>query len=247
MTTGTPVALVTGSAKRVGRAIVLELARAGYDVVIHFHTSGQAATSLAGEVSHFMRRAVTIRGDLANENEWPRIVEKAVAAMGRLDVLVNNASLFLMDRPDTLADFSVELWQRMFRVNLFGPVALCHYAAPHISESGNGCVINLCDSSVDQPWPGHLAYAASKGALVTATKALAKALAPRVRVNGVSPGIAVFPDSYSPAFRQKLIDQVPLGRAGTPEDIARTVRLLIDGAPYITGQIIAVDGGRNTV
>jgi pteridine reductase len=135
----------------------------------------------------------------------------------------------------------------MLRTNLTAPVGLSHFAAPHLAAHGMGKIVNLCDISSEHPWANHLAYCTSKAALVAVTKALAKALAPTIQVNGVSPGIAEFPDAYSDDTRRKLIAKVPLGRAGAPEDIAKAVRFLVESGDYITGQIIPVDGGRGLV
>jgi pteridine reductase len=131
------------------------------------------------------------------------------------------------------------------RVNLTAVAGLCHHAAPHLATSGAGCIVNLCDIAADRPFRKHLAYSCAKAGLVALTKALAVELAPRVRVNGVSPGIAEFPESYDVATRERLVAEVPLKRAGTPEDIAKAVRYLVVEAPYATGQILRVDGGRS--
>jgi NAD(P)-dependent dehydrogenase (short-subunit alcohol dehydrogenase family) len=239
------VALVTGGARRVGRAIVLELARAGCHVAIHYRTSKDNSAEVAAGVSQMGRKAVTIRGELTDPAEWPRIIDAAARNFGRLDILINNASSFLTDKADTLHQFDLPAWDQMFRINVTAPVALSHHAAAHLGAHGMGKIVNLCDIAADRPWAKHVAYCASKAALVAATKALAKALAPVVQVNGVSPGIAEFPESYSEELRQQLIDNVPLGRAGTPEDIAKTVRFLCESGDYITGQVIPVDGGRS--
>jgi len=239
--------LVTGGARRVGRAIALELAGAGCEVVVHCHKSRTDADAVAQRIRAMGRKAEVIEGDLSDPQEWPTLIDRTVAALGRLDVLVNNASLFLTEAGDDLAAFDVERWDAMFRVNLTAPVGLCHHAAPHLAAHGDGCVVNLCDISVERPWPGHLSYAASKAGLTAMTRALARALAPKVRVNGVAPGIAIFPRSYSQELRDTLVDRVPLKREGTPEDVARAVRFLCESGVYVTGQIINIDGGRSVV
>lgn len=238
-------ALVTGGAKRVGRTIALALARAGCDVAIHFHHSGDAARDTAEAVKSIGRRAATVQGDLADESTWPRIVEEAVAVLGSLDVLINNASVFPIDAEDTLGGFDASRWERIQRINLTAPTALCHYAESHLRRTGRGCIVNLCDIAAERPWPDHLSYCVSKASLVAVTKALARTLAPDVRVNGVAPGIAIFPEEYDAELRDRLLSRVPLGRAGTPEDIAKLVRYLVVEGDYITGQIIPCDGGRS--
>jgi pteridine reductase len=130
---------------------------------------------------------------------------------------------------------------------LTAPAGLCHFAREHLAKGGRGNIVNLCDISAERPSPNHLAYGVSKAGLAALTQGLARALAPDIRVNAVSPGIADFPESYSPELRQRLTTQVPLKREGTPEGIARAVRFLVESGDYITGQILAVDGGRSTV
>ncbi|MEE9295693.1 MAG: SDR family oxidoreductase [Phycisphaerae bacterium] len=240
----TSVALITGAARRVGRAIALELARAGCDIAVHFNRSEDQARSLAEEIRRLNRRSHLIQADLNLPDSWPGIVHQAVEALGTVDILVNNAAVFHeMD----LADFELEQWDHVFRVNVTAAAALCRHAWPHLRRRGCGKIINLADISANQPWSTHLAYCASKAALVSLTRALAKSLAPDVCVNAVSPGIAVFPEAYGADTRAKLISQVPLRRPGTSEDVAKTVRFLCIEAGYITGQVINVDGGRSIV
>ena len=255
MELGGAAALVTGGARRVGRAIVLELAQAGCDVAIHYRRSRTDAEELAAMVEAMGRRVITIQGDLSDPSSWPRVVELTVEALGGLDVLVNNAAVFLPEGPgaghvagdpEEVSDgggFDHKLWESILRVNLIAPAALCHHARRHLLARGRGRVVNLCDIAADRPWRGHLAYCASKAALDALTKGLARALAPAIRVNGVAPGIAVFPASYPVELRARLTNRVPLRRAGTPEEVARVVRFLVESGEYITGQVVAIDGG----
>lgn len=239
------VALVTGGAKRVGRAIVLELASAGCDVAIHYRDSDAEAAQLATEVSALGRRAVTLEADLNDPTTWSGLVQQTVESLGGLDILINNASLFRTGESDTLEAFDPLRWEEMFRTNLLAPVALCRYAAEHLRAGGRGRVVNLGDVEADPPRPTALAYCTSKAALAAVTRGLARSLAPDVLVNGVAPGIAVFPDDYSPEQRDALTSLVPLQRAGTPEEVARLVRFLVESGDYLTGQIIPLDGGRS--
>lgn len=240
------VVLVTGGARRVGRAIALEMARAGCDVAIHYRHSREEAGSLAAEVAGMGRRSATVAGDLHDPTSWATIVNDVVARLGRLDVLINNASVFLTEHSDSLDEFDFEQWESILRVNLIAPMALSHAAFPHLRASGQGSIVNLCDISADRPWPDHLAYCVSKAALATLTKGLSRAMAPEVRVNGVAPGIAAFPDEYSDSLRRALTERVPLGREGTPEEVAHLVRFLVERGEFITGQVIPIDGGRST-
>jgi len=237
------VALITGGAKRVGRAIAIELAQAGCDVAIHYHHSKAEAIELSDIIKKSGRRAVVVHGQLSNPKHWPKIIDQTVKSLGRLDVLVNNASIFITDTPDTINDFDHELWEKMLRINLIAPAGLCHYALTYLQANGGGRVINLCDTAAKKPWPKHLAYCASKAGITNLTKSLALAMAPLVQVNGVAPGIAVFPDEFDDELCKKLIDRVPMKRAGTPEEVAHLVRFLVESGDYMTGQIIPIDGG----
>lgn len=240
------VALVTGAARRVGRAIALEMARAGCDVAVHFRASAHEAEDVAALCQAAGSRTITVQADLHDTSSCGPLVGEVVNQLGRIDYLINNASDFLTSHPDTIDGFDAALWERMLRVNLIAPAALAHHAADQLRRT-RGAIVNLCDTSWDRPWPDHLAYGASKGGLVALTRALARALAPEVRVNAVSPGIAVFPESYDSATRRRLVERVPLGTEGTPESIARLVRYLCEDGAYITGQVVTCDGGRNVV
>ena len=239
------VALVTGGAKRVGRAIALELAQAGCDVAIHHRRDPTSAQSVAQDVTSLGRRAITVPGELTDGASWPAIIEDTLRGLGRLDVLVNNAAAFLTETPDTVEGFVPKVWEVMFRTNVIAVMGLCHHARTHLADSGRGVIINLCDIAADRPWPAHLAYCSSKAALVNLTRGLARALAPSILVNGVAPGACIFPESYDSELRRRIISQVPLGRAAEPGEIAKLVRFLAVEGDYITGQIIAVDGGRS--
>jgi len=237
-------ALVTGAAKRVGRAIALELAGAGCDVAVHYWSSEDEAVGLREQITAVGRRCCLVRGDLGDPDTPGRLVDETVAALGGLDILVNNASVF---GRMALEDFDPGEWERDLRVNLTAVAGMCHHARAHLLEGAGGKIVNLCDIAAERPWKGHLAYCVSKAGIVCLTKALARELAPKVQVNGVAPGIAVFPEYYDEATRQALIGRVPLKRAGSPVDVAATVRFLVERGDYITGQIIPVDGGRSIV
>lgn len=232
--------LITGAAKRVGKAIALALAEAGCDVAIHFHRSAEAAEKTVTEIRRLGREAVTIQGDLSREADCERIVSEAAETLGRLDVLVNNASRF---DPTPLEEADGDAWQRMLSVNLVAPGLLARAAVPHLRASGSGQIINLVDVLADRPPKRFHAYSASKAGLVSLTKSLARELAPEIRVNGIAPGIATFPPEYDEETRERLIDKVPLKREGSPEQIATVTRFLVMEADYITGEIIRVDGG----
>ncbi len=246
------VALVTGGARRVGRAIVLALADAGCDVAVHYRSSCAEAEALVEQVATRGRTALAVQGDLNDSSVWPRVISETVGRFGRLDVLINNASVFDVGMSagaepskDTVEGFDPEYWESVLRTNLIAPMALCHHAHPHLKKTGKGKIINLCDIAAERPWRHHLAYCASKSALATLTRALARALAPEIQVNAVAPGIAQFPEGYSEELRNRLMERVPLGRAGTPKEVAQLVRFLVEFGGYMTGQIISIDGGRS--
>ena len=239
------VALVTGGAKRVGRAICLELARAGCHVAVHYRKSIVEARSTARSVESLNRRTGLFQADLEDHAAPGQLVQAVLDKMGRLDILVNNASVFELAGAGRLEEFDSGVWHRVFQVNTLAPTSLAAAAAEGMNRAGSGKIINLCDISADRPWANHLAYCASKAALVCVTKALARKLAPRIQVNGISPGIAEFPEHYDATTRRRLVEQVPMKRAGSPEAIAQAVRFVVEGPDYLTGEIVAVDGGRH--
>jgi pteridine reductase len=232
--------LVTGAARRVGKAIALELARAGFDVAVHYHHSDAEARAVAEEIHRLGRRAAIVRGDLGDPDTPARIVRETVDGLDRLDVLVNNASLF---EKFPLEQTSPDVWDRTLQTNLVAPAMLIRAATPIMRAAGAGRVVSITDILADRPAANHAAYCASKAALASLTRCLALELAPQITVNAVAPGIAVFPEHYDQEIRDRLTSKVPLKRPGTPEDVAAAVRFLVTDGDYITGQILAVDGG----
>jgi pteridine reductase len=233
--------LVTGAAVRVGRAIARVFAEAGADVVIHFRSSRSQAEEAAAEVRAFGVRAALVQGDQARDDEPQRIVAQAVHAHGRLDVLVCNAAHF---EEVAATELTRDRFDAMLATNLSGPFQLARAAYPHLKQT-QGSVINLLDlCGTTQVWERTAHYAAAKAGLAALTRLLALEWAPEVRVNGVSPGAVLLPESLPPARRERILSRIPMGRLGTPEDVARTV-LFLASEPFVTGQIIAVDGGRS--
>jgi pteridine reductase len=239
---GGKTALVTGAARRVGRAIALRLANAGCDVAVHYATSQNEAAEVVHLIEAAGRRGVTIQGDLSDLATAARLVHETHRALGRLDILVNNASVF--DRRP-LADSDADFWERTFRVNALSPALLAREAAPIMRAAGAGRIVNMADTLSERPPAAYAAYCASKAALAGLTRSLAVELAPLITVNAIAPGIAIFPDAYDAATRERLVARVPLRRAGTPEDVASLVHFLVAEGDYITGQVIALDGGRS--
>ncbi len=235
------VVLVTGAARRVGRAIAVRLAERGCRVAVHFHTSAADAAETARQCAAATGQAETFAADLADPDAARDLVQRVLASFGRLDVLINNASIF---ERMSMEQFTVADWERTLRVNLTAPMVLSHAAHAALRATG-GRVINLCDAATPRPGPDHLAYMVSKGGLETLTRVLARALAPEINVVGIAPGVAAWPEDYDQAIRDRLTAKIPLRRAGSPEDIAAAVCFVLQAGDYITGIVLPVDGGRH--
>jgi len=235
------IALVTGGATRVGRAIALALARAGADVALHYGHSVDAARETADEISSLGRRVELLRADLAEPAEIEALFAKVGQLFGRLDVLVNNASLY---EPTPIETLTAESWDRQMAVNARAP-ALCVRHALGLMPSGSA-IVNITDTHAETGRSTFIAYSASKGALLTLTKTLARALAARnIRVNAVGPGVVAWEDETDEAVKAKVLAHVPMKRPGSPEDIAAAVVFLAQ-SDYVTAQILRVDGGWRT-
>lgn len=242
---GQPVVLVTGGAKRVGAAIVRAAHAAGARVVVHCHRSRGEADRLAAELEAARPgSAAVVQADLLDAGALEGLVERAVAAYGRLDGLVNNASTF---HPTPVGGVDAGAWEDLAGTNLRAPLFLSQAAAPHLRQA-RGAIVNIVDIHAERPLPGFLAYTVAKSGLAGLTRALALELAPEVRVNGVSPGAILWPEdgeAFPPAERERITVQTPMRRTGTPEDIAGAVKYFLFDAPFVTGQVLAVDGGRS--
>jgi pteridine reductase len=233
--------LVTGAAVRVGRAIARAFAEAGADVVLHYRSSAKEAEEAAAEVRALGVRAALVQGDQSRDGDPQRIVAQAVHAHERLDVLVCNAAHF---EEAPAAELTRDRFDAMLATNLSGPFQLARAAYPHLKET-QGSIVNLLDlCGTTQVWEGTAHYAASKAGLAALTRLLALEWAPEVRVNGVSPGAVLLPDSIGEARRERILSRIPLGRLGTPQEVARAV-LFLASEPFVTGQIVSVDGGRS--
>ncbi len=234
-------ALVTGAGQRLGRAVALELGRAGWGVVVHYRHSADEAEAVAAEIRAAGGAAAIAGADLEDRAERHALISKAVDAAGApLAALVNCAAMFEHDTIDTLNE---DLFQRQMAVNALTPAVLAREFAEALPEDARGVVVNFLDFKLANPYPDHFSYTLSKYALSGATDLLARALAPRVRVNAVAPGYTLPAPGQSDADFQRLKDDVPLKRGSTPEDIAHAVRFLIENQA-VTGQTIYVDGGR---
>ncbi len=234
-------ALVTGGARRLGRAIAEALAADGWAVAIHYNGSGEAAAETVRALSETGSKAASIRADLTQEAEVRTIVAQAEAAVGPLGLLVNNAAIFEMDRAATATR---ESWDRHLECNLRAPLVLAQDFAAHLGEDDAGLIVNMLDQRVLNPTPFFTSYTVAKMGLWTLTQTLALDLAPRIRVNGIGPGFTL----PSPKQSQTQFDEksatMPLGRAANPAEIVRALRYLI-AATSVTGQMIAADGGQH--
>jgi len=237
-----PVALITGSARRIGAAIARRLHAQGYDLALHYRGSAAEMQALAAELESARAGSVlTLQADLSEFDRLPELVAKTVGRFGRLDALVNNASTF---QPTAVGDTTPQQWDALFASNARAPFFLAQAAAPHLKAS-RGAIVNLADIYAERPLAGHTVYCMAKAALLMATQSLALELAPEVRVNAVAPGAILWPEQdHSDTAKQTMLGRTPLARTGTPEEIAEAVRWLLQDASYTTGQIIRIDGGR---
>ncbi|THF62841.1 pteridine reductase [Pseudothauera nasutitermitis] len=239
-----PAILVTGAARRVGAAIARQLHAAGADVVLHYRHSAGEARALA-ELLNATRAdsAWLVAGDLGADGMPEAVMEQTLQQAGRLDGLVNNASSFF---PTPLGEIDLAAWHDLIGSNLKGPLFLSQAAAPHL-RARRGAIVNIVDIHAERPLRGYPLYSAAKAGLLGLARALAVELAPEVRVNAVAPGPVEWPEDgqFPPEARAEIIRHTLLGREGTPQDIAAMVRFLLLEAPYVTGQVIAVDGGRS--
>ena len=235
---------ITGSAKRVGAAIARVLHAAGVNIILHCNHSRQEADLLLGELNTSRpRSAALVQGDLLASNALKGLIDQAHSCFGRLDGLVNNASSFYAT---PIGKITEDDWLDLLGSNLKAPLFLSQAAAPYLRET-NGSIVNIVDIHVDRPLKDFIVYNAAKAGLAGLTRSLALDLGPSIRVNGVSPGAIMWPDGsddYPAAERERIVNQTPLKRVGSAEDIAGAVKYLMLDAPYVTGQILAVDGGR---
>ena len=239
------VVLVTGGAKRVGAAICRRLHAAGASVAVHYRSSAQEALALRDELNAQRKdSALCVQADLLDSHALPALVGETVKHFGHLDALVNNASSFFAT---PLGEIDEQRWNDLIGTNLKAPLLLAQAAAVELHRN-HGAIVNIVDIHADRPMRGHLLYSVAKAGLAMLTRALAQEMAPQVRVNGIAPGVIMWPEGSEwrdEEQRRKIIAHTLLKREGEPEDIARTVQFLLNDAPYITGQIIAVDGGRS--
>jgi len=238
------VVLITGAARRVGAAIARRLHAAGARLALHYRASESEAQALQAELNAVRADSVAlIQADLLDAAGLPEIVKNSVVRFDRLDALVNNASTFY---PTPLGEITLRHWDELVGTNLKAPLFLAQAAAPHLRKSG-GSIVNIADIHAERPLKSYVIYSIAKAGLVGLTRSLARELGPEVRVNAVAPGPIMWPEdgSFDEVSRQRVISYTLLKRMGEPDDIARAVYYFIAEAPYVTGQILSVDGGRS--
>ena len=241
-TTSPRVALVTGAARRIGAEIVRKLHAEGMNVILHYNGSHSAADEIANELNAQRENSVaTLQFNLLDTENIDSFIQQAISIWGQLDVVVNNASTFY---PTAIDDISIAHWNDLVGVNLQAPLFICKACASYLTQQ-HGCIVNIVDIHADRPLKGYPVYAIAKAGLAMLTKSMARELAPEVRVNGIAPGAIMWPEieDYE-AVHQEIIERTALKREGHPSDIADAAWYLINSATYVTGQIIAVDGGR---
>lgn len=239
------VVLITGGAKRVGAAICRLLHAEGYSLMVHYKSSLNEARALQAELNlQRPNSAAIVHGDLLDIPSIPNLVHETVQCFGRLDVLINNASTYYASE---VGEIDEEKWHDLMGSNLKAPLFLSQAAAPELRKN-HGCIVNITDMHVERPKKGYIIYSVAKAGLVTLTKSLAHELSPEVRVNAVAPGPVKWPENnpqFDEVYRQRVINQTLLKRVGAAEDVAKAVKFLVADAPFITGHVLAVDGGRS--
>jgi pteridine reductase len=237
------VVLITGGARRVGAAVVRTLHAAGANILLHYRSSAAAALELAGELNEIRPGSVSAHSaDLLDASAPDELIAVTQQEFGRLDILINNASSFY---PTPVGQITLAQWNDLMGSNLKAPLFLSQSAAPGL-RLRRGLIINMVDIHALRPLKAHPVYSVAKAGLTMLTRSLARELGPEIRVNGIAPGPVLWPEGgMDERLKREIIDKTALKRYGTPEDIARTVLFLARDAPYITGQIIAVDGGRS--
>jgi len=245
-----PRVLVTGGARRIGRAIALELAGRGFDVAVHYNRSEDEAAAVVSRCLELGAESFLVRGDLSADAGCDEVIAAVSARWDSLEALVNNASVF---EPCAFEAIDREAWDKMMQVNLYAPMALSRGLLPLLRASGaglpgapeeqQGVVVHLCDIGAERPIKGYTPYSVSKAGLLMLVRSMAVELAPAIRTVGVSPGQVIWPEGYDAVKRDRLSRRIPLQRVGSPDDIASLVAFLLGEGHYIHGEVIAVDGG----
>jgi pteridine reductase len=234
------IALVTGAGRRLGRAIALALGARGMQIGVHYGRSADGARETVSAIERAGGAAVCLQADLTQPDAPAKLVDEAARALGGLDVLVNSAAVMVRT---PVGETTPEQWNAMFALNLRAPYFASQAAAPHLARR-RGVIVNLADLAAFETWPGYVPHGISKAGVVQMTRALARVLAPDVRVNAIAPGTVLLPDSWPEDAGRRLAATTPMRRLGSPDDVTRAVIFLIE-SDYVTGETILVDGGRH--
>jgi pteridine reductase len=237
-----PLALITGAGRRMGTVTARALAREGFDLALHANRSRDSLDTFAQEVRSLGRKAWTYAADLADPEAVARFADAVRADHTSLDLLVHNAGLF-----EAVPFEKIEraAYRRMQAVNVEAPFFLTQQWLPLLRAANNPLVVHMADIAGDRPLPGYAHYSVSKASLIMLTRALAVELAPKVRVNAIAPGTVAFPENFDAATRERFLERIPMRREGSFDDIAQAIVFLAKHAPYVTGQVLAIDGGRS--
>ncbi len=233
-------ALVTGAGTRIGQAIAIGLAQSGCDVAIHYHGSAQGAEETARAVRSARRRAELLQADLTDAAAARGLADQAARALKRLDVVINSAAIMVREPVETVTP---ESWDATLDLNLRAMFFVSQGAVPHLRRA-KGKIVNIADIAGMEPWPAYVPHCVSKAGVIMLTKALARALAPDVAVNGVAPGAVLLPEDWDEQAREHIRTTTPLERLGSADDVVGAVRFLLAGTDYVTGTVLVVDGGR---
>jgi NAD(P)-dependent dehydrogenase (short-subunit alcohol dehydrogenase family) len=236
------VALVTGAGKRLGRVIALTLARAGANLAVHYHESKQGAQASVREIERLGGQAMAVRADISRPREVAAMMRAVERRFRGLDLLVNNAGVFYSVKWDQLSGAD---WDKVLDINLKGAFFCAQAAARVMRRRGHGRIVIISSLGGLQAWPDYIHYCASKAGVISLTRSLAKALAPRIQVNSVAPGAILFPGERRDARMERIIRSTPLRKAGRPEDVAEMVLFLATRSDFVTGQVFVVDGGKS--
>lgn len=235
------IALVTGAARRVGKAIALALAARGAHVIITYHRSASEAQQTQQEIEAHGVHGLALQGDITRSHDVSALVHQVIERFGRVDILVNNASNYYKTPFDSLTEAQ---WDDLIDTNLKGTFLMAKCVGDEMLKAGSGKIINLADWAGFRPYQDYLPYCVAKAGVIALTKALAKTLAPTIQVNAIAPGPVMLPEDFDDSLREAVIRATPLKRLGSPQDIAQTVVFLVEGSDFITGATIMVDGGR---
>jgi pteridine reductase len=234
-----PIALVTGAAHRVGKALAVGLAGSGYDIALHFHASAGKGEGAVSEIARAGGRATLFQADLTSGDAPAQLVRDVVDSFGRLDVVVNSAAVMIRM---PMGEITADGWDAVMNLNLRAPFLIAQEAARHLPDGAS--IINIADLAAFETWPAYVPHGVSKSGVVYLTRALARVLAPRVRVNAIAPGTVLLPDDFDASAAAHLTETTPLRRDGSPDDVVQAMLYLLK-ATYVTGETIIVDGGRH--